>query len=301
VIGILKLPQNTFKRSGTGVSTNILIVGNSVPTSDYDIFIEEVDEIGYELNKKNTPYKYRKHGSEYILDADGKPILHNSLHATLERLKTFANKNGIPNIAKPVTPDASFQVVNTASLDSMHTLDISRYLNAYTNIVTNTTQKVRIQDLLEPEYDCAFTKVDEKEYAYLDIKGINTPLYTGKVLHGHELPARAKYMVRKNDVLVSRLKGAIAFTVVLEDAENIVCTNGLCVLRPKDEESLVTLFGNLFSSEFKIQHKSLTTGSIMESISDDDMKNIMVTTNIDRDRYKRILASMAVLQAELPK
>ena len=299
VIGILKLPQNTFKRSGTGVSTNILIVSKSTPSANYDIFIEDVADIGYELNKKNTPYKYRKHNTEYVLDSNGKPILHNDLQYVVERLKTFASRNNIPNIAKPTTPDTSYQVFNTSLLDETRMLDISRYLSSYTGILSNTSGKIAIRELLEDDYTCSFKKNDDTEYVYLDIKEINTPLYNGKKLSGHALPSRAKYRVKKNDILVSRLKGNIAFTVVLEDKENLVCTNGLCVLRPKDTESMLTLFACVFSPEFKIQHKALTTGSIMESISDEDMKNIVISTTFDKERYQRILDSIGVLQTEL--
>jgi len=300
VLGILKLPQNTFKRSGTGVSTNLLIVSNTVPSGNYDIFIEEIEEIGYELNKKNTPYKYRRVNAEYLVDSNGNPILHNDLHATLERFKTFARDTGLPNIEPPTTPDSSYQVVNTGTLDSARILDISRYLRKYTGIIANNVGTVRIRDLLETDYTCAFSKNNSKEYVYLDIKEINTPLHNGKLLCGHALPARAKYAVRKNDILVSRLRGTVAFTVILEETDNTVCTNGVCVLRPKDTASMLILFANLFSSEFKTQHQALTTGSIMESISDDDVKNIVISTNIDTERYQRILTSISVLQTELP-
>lgn len=299
IVGVVKLPQNTFKRSGTGVSTNILIVSKSKPPASYDIFIEEVTEIGYELNKKNTPYKYRKNKSEYILDDNQRPTLQNDLTSVLERLKTFATQHKIPNIAPPAVSDTTYQIFNTRSLDEMYVLDISRYLRSYTGVVGNTLGKVAIRDLLVPTYSCAFAREEDKEYVYLDIKEINTPLHNGKKLAGHALPSRAKYRVQANDILVSRLKGSIAFSVILEDKDNLVCTNGLCVLRPKDAESLIILFAGLFSPEFKIQHKSLATGSIMESISDEDMKNIVLSTSVDEDKYQRVLDSVRVLQTEL--
>ena len=300
VLGVIKLPQNTFKRSGTGVSTNLLIVSKSKPPANYDIFIEEIVEIGYELNKKNTPYKYRKDKSKYILE-NGKPVLHNDLPSVLERFKTFANKNGITSIGKPKKPDTTYQVFNTDALDDSRILDISRYLRSYTGIVTNTTGKVAIRDLLEKTYSCAFQKDNDKEYVYLDIKEINTPLHNGKRLTGHKLPARAKYQVKKNDILVSRLKGDISFTAIMKDDDNLVATNGVCVLRPKDAESMLVLFAGLFSNEFKVQHRALTTGSIMESIPDDDVKNIIISNDIDKSRYERILNSVLVLQTELPQ
>ena len=301
VVGIIKLPQNTFKRSGTGVSTNILIVSKSKPPADYDIFIEEVNEIGYELKKKNTPYKYKKDQKEYILDQGGKPILDNDLPGVLERLRTFATKNKIKGISKPKQADTSYQVFNTQALNDTRILDISRYLSDYTGVVADSDGKVAIRDLLEEDYTCIFQKQDDTEYVYLDIKEINTPLHNGKKLLGHALPSRAKYLVKKNDLLVSRLKGSISFTVIMEDDDNIVCTNGVCVLRPKDTESMLILFAGLFSSDFKIQHQSRTTGSIMETITEEDLKNIMISTEIDTARFQRILDSVSVLQTELPQ
>lgn len=288
VVGVIKLPQNTFKRSGTGVSTNILIVSKTRPVGHYDIFIEDVAHIGYELNKKNTPYKY-KNG-----------VLHNDLRETLERVRTFASAHGVPNITKARVPDTSYQTFNTSRLDDQCMLDIARYLRSYTGIVANTTGTVKVHDLLETGYSCAFQKDKDREYVYIDIRGINTPLHGGKRMRGDELPSRAKFAVKKHDILVSRLKGNIAFTVILTDTDNLVCTNGVCVLRPKDTNSMYMLFAGLFSPEFKIQHTSLTTGSIMESISDDDIKNIVISSAFDRPRYRSILESIAVLQTELP-
>jgi hypothetical protein len=267
---------------------------------NYEIFIEEVGEIGYELNKKNTPYKYRKNGGDYILDSAGRPVLENDLYGTRARFESFVAPRGISNIQ--LRPEyccgTDYEVMNTALLDDKCILDISRYLKAYKDVVGDGGN-VRVRDLLVPDYCCNFKRVDDAEYVYLDIKEINTPLYNGKKLRGHELPGRAKYMLRKGDILVSRLKGNIAFTVIVRDEDNLVCTNGVCVLRPVDEDAGLVLFANLFSNEFKIQHQSLTTGSIMETLADEDIKNIVIETSVDKDKYKKVLDSIAIIQTEL--
>ena len=300
VLGIIKLPQKSFSRSGTGVSTSILVLSKTKTSGAYDVFIDEVVDIGYELNKKNTPYKYKKNKTEYVLDAKGEPILQNDLYEVRARFESFAKDNSIPNFStRPDSPAVDYQVLNTSDLDDKYILDISRYLNTYKDIVENAADKEEIRQYLEDDYTCNFKKVNDVEYTYLDIKEINTPLYNGKKLYGHELPNRAKYLLKKNDILVSRLKGNIAFTVILEDKENLVCTNGVCVLRPKDEDSMLTIFANLFSAEFKVQHQSLTTGSIMETLSDEDIKNIVIDSDINEEKYRKILDSIKIIQEEL--
>jgi hypothetical protein len=301
VLAIIKLPQKTFSRSGTGVATSILILSkNKAPIDNYDIFIDEVVDIGYELNKKNTPYKYKKDKTDYIVDNKGEPILQNDLYEVRTRFESFAKDNCIPNVFIRLGEEKSpYQVLNTSALDEKYILDISRYLNTYKDIVDNSDGKEPISNFLEDDYSCNFKKVNDVEYTYLDIKEINTPLYNGKKLYGHELPNRAKYLLAKNDILVSRLKGNIAFTVILEEKENLVCTNGVCVLRPKSEDAMMTIFANLFSPDFKIQHQSLTTGSIMETLSDDDIKNIIINTDINEEKYRKILDSIKIIQEEM--
>jgi len=300
ILGIIKLPQKSFSRSGTCISTSILVLSKNKIIGPYDIFIDEVVDIGYELNKKNTPYKYKKNKTEYLFDTKGDPILQNDLYDVRSRFESFAKHNSIPSFfIRPDTTSIPYQVLNTSVLDNKYILDISRYLNTYTHIIQNSTYKTEIRQYLEDDYTCNFKKLNDTLYTYLDIKEINTPLYNGKKLYGHELPNRAKYLLKKNDILVSRLKGNIAFTVILDIKENLVCTNGVSVLRPKDYNSMITIFANLFSNEFKIQHQSLTTGSIMETLSDEDIKNIVIDSNINHEKYRKILDSIQIIQEEL--
>jgi type I restriction enzyme M protein len=292
-LAIIKLPQKTFSRSGTGVSTSILVLSKArlpAGAEGYPIFIDEVAEIGYELNKKNTPYKYKKGvGGEYVLDDRGFPVLHNDLWNVRDRFAAFMRGEG------------GGQVLNTADLDEDRILDISRYLSSYKDVIAGAAGggAQPIRDFLAADYSCSFKRDDATEYTYLDIKEINTPLYNGKKLMGRDLPGRAKYLLRRGDILVSRLKGNIAFTVIVEDRENLVCTNGVCVLRPKSAEAGLVIFGNLFTTEFRVQHQALTTGSIMETLSDDDIKNIVISAAVNEEKYRKILDSIKTIQEEM--
>lgn len=293
VLAIIKLPQKTFSRSGTGVSTSILVLSKTRAPAEaqgYPIFIDEVGEIGYELNKKNTPYKYKKGvDGEYVLDDRGFPMLHNDLWGVRERFAKFMRGEG------------GGQVLNTADLDEDRILDISRYLSSYKDVIAGAGESGArpIRDFLAEDYSCSFKRDDAAEYTYLDIKEINTPLYNGKKLLGRDLPGRAKYLLRRGDILVSRLKGNIAFTVIVEDKENLVCTNGVCVLRPKNDVAGLVIFGNLFTTEFRVQHQALTTGSIMETLADEDIKNIVISAAVNEEKYRKILDSIKTIQEEM--
>ncbi len=296
-LAIIKLPQKTFSRSGTGVSTSILVLSKvQAPAEGYPIFIDEVAEIGYELNKKNTPYKYKKgSGGDYLLDSKGLPVLHNDLWGVRERFEAFRRAGDSAATA------AYAQVLNTRDLDEDCILDISRYLSTYKDAVTGAADggAQPIRDFLAQDYSCSFKRDDAAEYTYLDIKEINTPLYNGKKLMGRDLPGRAKYLLRRGDILVSRLKGNIAFTVIVEDKDNLVCTNGVCVLRPKNDAAGLAIFGNLFTTGFRVQHQALTTGSIMETLADEDIKNIMIYPVVNVEKYKKILSSIKTIQEEM--
>jgi hypothetical protein len=57
----------------------------------------------------------------------------------------------------------------------------------------------------------------------------------------------------------------------------------------------VLIFANLFTSEFKIQHNALCTGSIMETISEIDIQNIYINPNIDNAKYKGVIDALGVI------
>ena len=86
IIGILELPNNTFSRSGTGVATSMLILQKKIMRDNYNIFISKINEIGYILNKKNTPIKYKTLNGMILLDSNNKPIIDNDFNDCIKLL-----------------------------------------------------------------------------------------------------------------------------------------------------------------------------------------------------------------------
>ena len=301
LLGIIKLPDNAFSRSGTGVATSILIIQNKKPTADYPIFIEDVENIGYTLNKKNTPFKYKTNKEGYYAyDNSMNPILEENLTHTMELFQSFIHKNNILHLLSKQT-DSTYQHFKKSDLNEYLIFDIKRYLTIYKDIrhFAQSKQHKKLNDYCDNTATFKFRKT-KPQYYYVDIKSVNTPLYNPNLYSQLTLPARGKYCVQKNDILISKLKGKISFTVITETKDNLIASNGFSVIRPKDNKSLVIIFANLFTTTFKIQHQSMVTGSIMETLSDDDIKNIYITEEaIDYEKYNSILSSILILNGEL--
>ena len=294
IISILELPSNTFSRSGTGVSTSLIII-QKTPSDSNNIFIKSIDNIGYILNRKNTPYKYKRVDGVYITE-NGMPILDDDLVECRREIAYYAHSENIDNIVSS-SDEKTYETVNASEITD-NILDIKRYLLNYRDVVKNCKKNKckKISSFIEKKPDTKYTKLDDKEYIYLDIKQITTPIYSkSQLLYGYELPGRAKYKVNKYDIVVSKLKGKITFTIILDDADNIICTNGLSVMRPKDYRSAIILFANLYGKDFQVQHNSMCTGSIMETISETEIKNILIDENIDFVKYEGIINALTVL------
>ena len=303
LIGVVKLPDNSFKRSGTGVATSILIVQNKKmrPNTNYPIFIHDVKQIGYILNKKNTPIKYKMDNKGYYIgDSNNTPIVDNDLLETTSLFHNFVSASKIRGLKAKKNSKYKYEQMYRNELGENLIFDIKRYLKVYKDVVQecqNHNYKT-IGDYCDANSNFNFKRTSSK-YKYIDIRSVNTPMYKYNTLSVSELPSRAKYQVQKNDIIISKLKGKISFAIITQDMNNLVVSNGFTVLRPTDETSLVTIFANLFDKSFKIQHQSMVTGSIMETLSDEDIKKIYIKDDIDVNKYNNIIDSIKVLNDEL--
>lgn len=303
VIASIELPKQSFKRSGTGVNTYILVVQKKAPAPTpappYPIFISAIDNIGYELSKANTPIKYKivRETGELQMQ-DGRPVVENDLVECADQLAHFARDEHIPNIVHRADDAYTYDTVVSSSLHNL-ILDVKRYSRKYRSLISelkSTPACATINDLakliVKP------TKIDNrKKYKYIDIGEISTPLYGSKELYGWELPSRAKYSLQKYDILVSKLEGTVSYCVILDDSDNYISTNGVSVIRPKNMNALYILFANITKKDFIVQHNAYLTGSIMASLSDSDIGDILMNTQIDVEMTKKMVEALTALNA----
>lgn len=311
VIASIELPKQSFKRSGTGVNTYILMIqkkatsatAETAATEPYPICISTIENIGYELTKANTPIKYkivRETGE--ICVQDGVNIVDNDLVDCASRLAVFARDFNIPNMTThddgASASASAYESVMSGSLQNL-ILDVKRYSSNYVSLVT----KLKSNPGCVPIHKIAQlvlkqTKIEkQKKYKYIDIGEISTPLYGSKELYGWELPSRAKYSLKKYDILVSKLEGNVSYCIILDDSDNYISTNGVSVIRPYSTQAAYILFANITKKEFIIQHNAYLTGSIMASLSDNDIGEIMMDTRIDLDMTKKMVDALTALTA----
>ena len=198
------------------------------------------------------------------------------------------------NIQKTKT---DYECIDSNKL-SLNIIDVRRYLQSYLNVINtlksiNATQVKKLGKIIN-----STTKIEKtQKYKYIDIGEINSPLYSYKELYGWELPSRAKYTVKKNDILVSKLEGTMSYCVILDDDTSYIATNGVTVIRPNNLNSLYILFSNIMNKSFILQHNAYLTGSIMASLADTDIEEFLIDDkNIDFDSTKKILDTLESLQ-----
>jgi hypothetical protein len=193
--------------------------------------------------------------------------------------------------------ETEYEYINTDSL-TLNILDIKRYLQSYLQVVDNLILLGAVKLNTLCKIISTTTKIEKnKLYKYIDISEINSPLYGNKSLYGWELPSRAKYTLKKYDILVSKLEGTMSYCVILDDNDNYIATNGVCVIRPNKLNDLYILFSNIMTSTFRCQHNAYLTGSIMASLSDDDIGEFLIDNKtVDTDTTKKILETLETLQ-----
>ena len=229
---------------------------------------------------------------------NGRPVVENDLVECADQLAHFARDEHIPNIVHRTDDAYAYDTVVSSSLQNL-ILDVKRYSRKYRSLISelkSTPACATISDLAK--LIVKTTKIDSrKKYKYIDIGEISTPLYGSKELYGWELPSRAKYSLQKYDILVSKLEGTVSYCVILDDSDNYISTNGVSVIRPKNMNALYILFANITKKDFIVQHNAYLTGSIMASLSDSDIGDILMNTQIDVEMTKKMVEALTALNA----
>ena len=308
ILGVFLLPDGTFKRSGTGVDTSLLIIQNSFvpPTEDYRIFVESIGAIGIQTNKKDTPPLYKKDPASgaTLLDAAGGPLRDNTLPNSAQRFLTFVSVRDSLGFRAPTVKDTAYATASRNELlQGGATMNMKVYMRDFIEIqkAIRSRGHFTLASIITKVKKGKKKIVKDAEHVYLDISEIQRGSYSrSNLLRGWELPNRATYTVEPNDILLSKLKGTPSFCMISDsaaDSQKIIATNGVFRLRIANEVARLTVFRYLYRKEFTDQFNAYTAGSIMANIKETDLLNHIVIPELSLDELEATRNFVGHLQA----
>jgi type I restriction enzyme M protein len=277
VLAVVNLPQETFIPFGTGVKTSILFLQKETEKDlSQKVFFGRVTKLGYQGNKNGTAIYKKDEFGNLLKDKNKEPILDEDFSKIIQEYKIFQQTN-------EVETENSF-LFPVAELNGRFDFDYYAPENRKLLNKLKSLNAVKLADL------CEIVKVKSKKLSqangtvdYIELSDINTHSY--EIINAteylvHELPSRASYEVRENDILTAVAGNSIgtnkhATALVTKDYEGNICTNGFRILR-NFKIDLYYLLYYLRTEMFLKQVFIYRTGAAIPNISDYDLGRILV-------------------------
>ena len=284
ILSVIKLPQDTFVHSGTGVKTSILFLKkkdftNQSLENSNDIFFSEIKKIGFTANKSGKKiYKKDKLGNT-LKDESGNFVVDEDCSEVLSDYHKYLKNKKINNEASFIINKKSFSY-SRFNYEFYNPKFKQIYLNFndknsfmlkdLVNVVKNKSNK-----LLTSNISVSYVELSDVISDYSEIqKSENLKVY--------QLPSRASYEINKGDIITSVSGNAIgtkkhASAIVTEKFSGSICSNGFRVFNEFSKKiDKYYLLYYLKTNLFLDQIYRLRTGSAIPTIQDDDLMNVMI-------------------------
>ncbi len=281
VFAVIKLPQETFIPSGTGVKTSILFLEKKNGKNLIDkVFFSQISKLGYSGNK-NGSLVYKKDSKGNILrDEDGEYIIDEGISSVVNSYLKFENYGNIDENENAFS-------VNNRDLNYSR-LDYEFYKPSYKKIENILLKKEakRLGELVKLKKSKS-NKLRQKDLVvrYVELSDINTQyneIMNVTELFVHELPSRASYELEEVDIITAVAGNSIGTNnhvsaYITSEYEGCICTNGFRVLNVNNK--IVNPFYLLYyfkSKYFLNQVFRFRTGAAIPSLLDNDLLNILI-------------------------
>ena len=281
VFAVIKLPQETFIPSGTGVKTSIIFLKKKNGEDKIKkIFFSQVTKLGYSGNKNGSLiYKKDEIGNTIKNKVGGLQIDEDISDVVSSYLKF--------KIKQTLEEQENSFLVDKQDL-SYARLDFEFYKPSYRKQAKILTSKgaYRLGDLVKIKKSKS-NKLKQKDLVvkYVELSDVSTQyneIINATEMVVHELPSRASYEIEKGQIITSVAGNSIgtdnhASAFVTEEYNGYICTNGFRVLVPN--EKLVNPYYLLYylkSKNFLDQVFRFRTGAAIPSLLDVDLLNVLV-------------------------
>lgn len=279
---VIKLPDETFIPSGTGIKTSLLfITKRSVSNkSSKDIFFGEVTKLGYSGNKHGT--------TNYKRDSSGNTLMHANSSLQIDEdisdiLSTFRSKS-----ANNLYPANENMFLADSELITSERFDLNFHHPKYQELIKKLLGKngIPLSTLVELNKQKSLQLSDPSNVVrYVELSDVSNQygeIVNSETLSVFDLPSRATYEIATGDLITAVAGNSIGTAnhvsaFVNEEFDGCVCSNGFRVLKV-DQDLIDPLYLLFFFStkEFQDQIFRLRTGAAIPAISDSDFLSILV-------------------------
>lgn len=296
IFSIIKLPQETFIPSGTGVKTSILFLTKKIKGIDApDVFFSQVTKLGYSGNK-NGSLVYKKDDKGCIAkNINGDFQLDEDISRVVSEYLNFQKNNFSYN------NDNSF-IVNNRDLN-YERFDFEFYKPSYRKfekLLLNAGAK-KLEDLVKIKKTKS-NKLKHKDslVRYVELSDVSSQY--NEIINSseqlvYELPSRASYELKEGEIITAIAGNSIgtekhASAYVTKEYDGCVCTNGFRIFNV-DEKKINPFYFLYFlrSKYFLDQIYRYRTGAAIPSIADSDLRNVLILlpSKQEQDRIGSII------------
>ena len=276
VLAVINLPQETFIPYGTGVKTSILFLEKNSSAKSYRVFFSKVNKLGYQGNKNATPLYKKNNFGVLIKDENGNLILDEDFSSVVSDYEKFKANNFKET-------NQSF-VLASEELNGRFNYDFYAPQNRKLITILKQKKSVKLGEIVEIVKTRSKKLLKNDEVVeYVELADVN--MHTSEIINSttylvYELPSRATYDLRKNDIITSVAGNSVgtkkhATALVGMEHHGCICTNGFRILRQSKIDLHYLLF-YLRSELFLRQVFMFRTGATIPSISDSDFANLLI-------------------------
>jgi type I restriction enzyme M protein len=281
VFAVIKLPQETFIPSGTGVKTSILFLKKKDTSKEIKkVFFSQVTKLGYAGNKNGSLIYKKDDFGNIIKNKNGDLQIDEDISSVVSAYLKFRIDGLEPN-------NENHFIVDNDDLKYAR-LDFEFYKPSYREIEKKLLKKgaKRLGDLAKIKKTKS-SKLKQKDLVvkYVELSDISAQYneiinFTEELVH--ELPSRASYELKEGEIITAVAGNSIgtsshASAYVTKDYEGCICTNGFRVLNV--DKKLINPFYLLYyfkSKNFLDQVFRFRTGAAIPSLLDSDLMNILI-------------------------
>jgi type I restriction enzyme M protein len=270
ILAVIGLPHWVFFHTGCDVQGSLLFLKKEKPPTEYDVFIDWAENVGY--------------------DAKGAKTQKNDLPDILARYKAPPKRNLFP-----------FSLLRGNDRFDPLYYSSSKHAGFFKRKTEN-----KLGDLAEPGGTQVLkTKKNKARYKYLEVGGADPS--TGRIIElkeyaAHDLPSRAKWIVREGMVLLPNHRNSIASgrspVLISEEHDGIVVTSRFIPLFCKVPSAYVYHMLNLDIMKKKLL--TTVTGSSSTEIKWAIVAELPIPVPPGAD-YDTFLADVIELESKISK